>query len=126
MRVSQIALLSLVASTAAPVFAAPISYVVASMAVMTSDLKIPNSHYRARSENTGASLSAREPEGTSEVTDQNVSREVTPELGARLTTEDLVKILNSRDLNLEQVIQSRSWFDLIDLGANLLDRKSVV
>jgi hypothetical protein len=102
MRVSQVALLSLVASTAAPVFAAPIS------------------HYRARSENAGASLSAREPEGTSDVRDQNVPREITPELGARFTTEDLLKILNSRDLGPEQEIRSRGLFDLVDFGLKFL------
>jgi len=114
MRASHIALLSLVASTAAPVFAAPIS------------------HLNARSKDGGAALSARDhgctdsTKGTSgkhkpqsqdgssdgifagvgssskdSASDKNVPRDVTPEsLAARVTTDDLLSaLLSSRDSN---------------------------
>ena len=64
MRASHIALLSLAASTAAPVFAAPIRYVIIfHICDDPADPPILNSYLNARSEDGGAGLSARDSHG---------------------------------------------------------------
>ncbi|KAF8495546.1 hypothetical protein F5888DRAFT_564187 [Russula emetica] len=134
MRASHIALLSLAASTAAPVFAAPLPHLI------------------SRSRDRGAALSARDsseghtPESRSKIPQKLTTRDSLDDLMTTIANrqtrepdaqqearasdsntnaispeEFLSAMLSNRDLNTGQDMQARSlWADLIDVGINIV------
>ena len=137
MRASHVVLLSLAASAAVPVFAAPLPYVIFTTAtVMThlADLPILNSYLKSRSDDGFASLSARDfPDSYTEarshhvpdVVDRHITRDVTSgSPAARDTTGDLFKaMLEDRAMSLGQDIQTRGLYSgLFDVGIALLSQ----
>jgi hypothetical protein len=120
MRASHVALLSLAASTAAPVFAAPLPYIVIFMAVMTPlTLPILNSYFNARSKFGGVTLSARDSsdsrtEDRVESFESEARRDIPRQLTTRDAAEDFMNAIanvNARGSDVRQEEHARDSSD---------------